>query len=291
MTVSKLFPLARMTSATTGTGNTITLGSAYAGFLTFAQAGLADGDTFDYSILDSGTSPTASEEGTGVYTASGTTFVRTVEKSTNSNANLNLSGQQHIIISPRPASFRGRLVQSNVYTTTQTITIPHGATAAKIRMVAGGGGYGSSTHPTGGATTLASGTETITTLTCNGGLGADTNSSGNTGVGGAISTNGDFNLVGGGGYANAGATLVISPGTPLGPTQFGGGTDMKYGVGAANTSFATYCAAGSGSYLEKYLSGLTSGNTLALTVGAGGVGSGAPAGTGGAGVCLIDWYT
>jgi len=35
---------ARMTTATTGTGD-ITLGSAVAGFATFAEAGVSDGDT------------------------------------------------------------------------------------------------------------------------------------------------------------------------------------------------------------------------------------------------------
>ena len=98
--MAKLFDLARMTTATTGTG-TVTLGSAVTGFLTFALAGVSDGDVVDYAINDPGTAPTASEIGTGTYTAAGTTLSRTPTKSTNSNAAINLSGNAHVFICPR----------------------------------------------------------------------------------------------------------------------------------------------------------------------------------------------
>jgi hypothetical protein len=49
--MSNLFNLARMTTATTGTG-TITLGAAVAPWLTFAQAGVPDGTTVSYAIQD-----------------------------------------------------------------------------------------------------------------------------------------------------------------------------------------------------------------------------------------------
>ena len=49
--MAKLYNLARVNTATTGTG-TITLGSAVAGYLTFALAGVADGDVVDYGIKD-----------------------------------------------------------------------------------------------------------------------------------------------------------------------------------------------------------------------------------------------
>lgn len=94
--MGKLFNLARMTTATTLTG-TITLGSAVSGYLTFAQAGVVDGDIVDYAIKDGANS----EHGTGVYTASGTTLTRNVTKSTNNNNLISLSGSAEVFISPR----------------------------------------------------------------------------------------------------------------------------------------------------------------------------------------------
>jgi hypothetical protein len=94
--MAKLYDLARMTTATSGTG-TITLGSAVSGFLTFAGAGVADGDVVSYGIKDGANS----EVGTGTYTASGTTLSRTVTKSTNSNAAISLSGTAEVYITLR----------------------------------------------------------------------------------------------------------------------------------------------------------------------------------------------
>jgi len=91
--VAKLYNLAKMTTATTGTG-TITLGSAVDGFLTFALAGVSDGETVSYGIADGSNS----EHGTGTYTASGTTLTRSVRKSTNSDAAISLSGSAEVFI-------------------------------------------------------------------------------------------------------------------------------------------------------------------------------------------------
>jgi len=93
--MAKLFNLARMTTATTGTG-TITLGSAASGFLTFAQAGVVNGDIVSYGIQDG----TSREVGTGTYTSSGTSLTRSVVKSTNSNAAIVLSGSAEVFITP-----------------------------------------------------------------------------------------------------------------------------------------------------------------------------------------------
>src|SRR3954471_12264390 len=94
--MAKLYNLARMTTATTGTG-TIALGAAVSGYLTFALAGVADGDVVSYGINDG----SSSEVGTGVYTAAGTTLTRSVTKSTNSNAAINLSGTAQVFITAR----------------------------------------------------------------------------------------------------------------------------------------------------------------------------------------------
>jgi hypothetical protein len=93
MMAVKLYNLARMTTATTGTG-TITLGSAVTGFLSFASAGVANGETVTYGIVDG----TNREVGRGVYTSSGTTLTRNVLTSTNSNNAISLSGSAIVFI-------------------------------------------------------------------------------------------------------------------------------------------------------------------------------------------------
>ena len=98
--MAKLYNLAGMSTSTTGTG-TITLGSAIYGHLTFAQAGVQDGDLVGYAVKDGA----ASEVGYGVYTASGTTLTRTVRKSTNSDAAISLSGSAEVFITPAAEDF------------------------------------------------------------------------------------------------------------------------------------------------------------------------------------------
>lgn len=88
--------LARMTSATSGTG-TLTLGSAVSGFLSFANAGISDGEVVTYAIRDG----SASEIGRGIYTSSGTTLTRDiVYESTNSGNKISCSGSEEVFITP-----------------------------------------------------------------------------------------------------------------------------------------------------------------------------------------------
>lgn len=93
MAIAKLYNLARMSTATTGTG-TITLGSAISGYLSFSSAGVSDAETVTYGIADGANS----EVGRGVYTAAGTTLTRTVVKSTNADAAISLSGSAQVFI-------------------------------------------------------------------------------------------------------------------------------------------------------------------------------------------------
>lgn len=78
----------KFATATTGT-DTLTIGSASAGFRTPAQAGAVDGRVYRYKIEDTGN---AWEIGYGTYTSSGTTLSRTVTSSSNSDNAINLSG-------------------------------------------------------------------------------------------------------------------------------------------------------------------------------------------------------
>ena len=100
MALSKLYNLARVTTATTGTG-TITLGSAVSGFLSFSAAGVQDGDLVAYGISDGANS----ECGTGTYTASGTTLTRSVTQSTNSNSAISLSGSAQVFVTALAPNF------------------------------------------------------------------------------------------------------------------------------------------------------------------------------------------
>lgn len=98
--MAKLYNLARMTTSTTGTG-TITLGSAVSGFLTFAQAGVQNGDVVSYGIKDGNNS----EVGIGTYSSTGPTLTRSVVNSTNSNNAINLSGSAEVFITPIATSY------------------------------------------------------------------------------------------------------------------------------------------------------------------------------------------
>jgi hypothetical protein len=93
--MNSLANLARVTTATTGTG-TITLGSAVTGFLTFAQAGVPDGSKISYGIIDGANS----EAGWGIYTLSGTTLTRNVRRSTGAGntAAISLSGSAQVFV-------------------------------------------------------------------------------------------------------------------------------------------------------------------------------------------------
>jgi hypothetical protein len=91
--MAKLANIAKMSTATTGTG-TITLLIAVTSFLTFAEAGVLDGDTISYAIEDGN----EREVGRGVYSSSGTTLTRTVLASTNGGAAINLSGNAQVFV-------------------------------------------------------------------------------------------------------------------------------------------------------------------------------------------------
>ncbi len=117
-----LFNLARMTTDTTGTG-TITLGAAVDGHLSFAAAGVSDGDVISYAIQDG----VHGEIGRGTYTAAGTQLARTtVLNSTNSDAAIVLSGSAEVFISPAAQDFPADVVDGGDATATGANVIDGG---------------------------------------------------------------------------------------------------------------------------------------------------------------------
>lgn len=109
--MAKLYNRAGVSTATSGTG-TITLGSAIAAgvginscsFLTFANAGAANGEVVRYLILDSNG---AWEYGTGTYTTAGTTLSRTLGASSTGSL-LSLSGSAQVFITAIAEDLEGK---------------------------------------------------------------------------------------------------------------------------------------------------------------------------------------
>lgn len=202
-----------------------------------------------------------------------------------------------------------------IFTSSGTFTIPAGKTTVKVTVVGAGGGADGYTNiggrvagSAGGNSSIQSGTETITTVTANGGS-APTNIAG--GAAGGTASNGDINIKGGGGGAaatdstwgssgNGGSSTLGGGARSLSGTNAAGENGGNYGGGgggAPNLSYGTpppsTGGGGGGGTAIKYLTSLTPGNTISVTVGSGGAGgtSGAQNGGGaGAGGVVIFEY-
>jgi len=124
--MAKFVDRAKMDTATTGTG-TITLGSAVAGYQSFADAGVADANTVRYVIEDGDDW----EIGTGTYTASGTTLARSVESSSNADAALNLTGNALVFVTAASADLD---VLDGLTATTDELNILDGATVTTAEV-------------------------------------------------------------------------------------------------------------------------------------------------------------
>jgi len=177
--------------------------------------------------------------------------------------------------------------RSTVYTTagTFTFTIPTGVTNIKVTVVgAGGGGSASSgclsvSGSAGGTSSVASGTQTISTISATGGAGG-----GFAGASvGGLGSGGDINNRGFSAYS-----MTLSGGSILS----GGVTSTSTALSGAGGAGSGYWSGSGGGNAIKWLTGLTGGNTLAVTVGAGGAGGNAgagAAGSGGAGVVIFEY--
>lgn len=170
--------------------------------------------------------------------------------------------------------------RAQVFTSSGTFTIPTGITALKVTVV-GGGGAGNNvsmgTGASGGNSSVSSGTQSISTITGNGGAGG----SHQTGGAGGSASGGDLII---GGEDAEPYAFSNWPGCSL----FSTGRGVRgYGNGGQGANVdAPYGSGGGGGTAIKWLTGLTPGNTLTVTVGAGG-GSGSLAGT--AGVVVFEW--
>lgn len=207
------------------------------------------------------------------------------------------------------AAAGGGITGITVFTASGTFTIPTGVTVAKVTVVGGGGGGGGdgfNNGSSGGNSSVSSGTQSISTITGNGGTG-DLSSSGKYYAAGGTASGGDINITGqrGGGQSNGGGDQASGPGGDSiygfgGPrirdesragyaaTGYGGG-----GGGACNDSTGQHGNGGAGGGAAiKYLTGLTPGNTLSVTIGSGGAGGsgGTYAGGSGSGGIVIFEY-
>jgi hypothetical protein len=181
-----------------------------------------------------------------------------------------------------------------VFTSSGTFTIPTGVTKLKVSVVGGGGsgGYsiecaGNYSGNSGNTSSVASGTQTISTISATGGGGGYISSPASYGLGGGGS-GGDLNM-----YGAAGPAGSSGPGGAISsmfgsfgyfnhsPVYGGGGTYSNFNGNAIGTG-------GSGGVAIKYLTGLTAGNTLAVTVGTGGSSAGGSQ-AGANGVVVFEW--
>ena len=180
---------------------------------------------------------------------------------------------------------------ATVYTTAGsfTFTIPSGITKLKVTVVGGGGGAGyvvpcvsSYSGVAGGTSSVASGTQTISTVSATGGAGGSLLF-----VTGGLGSGGDINARGGGGPSagSGGGYSSLSFAVPLNSS---GTQNGILGAGGAWNGSGGSSGGGGGGTATKWLSGLTPGNTLSVTIGAGGT-SGGGGGTGGAGVVIFEY--
>jgi hypothetical protein len=191
--------------------------------------------------------------------------------------------------------------QGQAFTSSGTFTIPTGITAIKMTIVGGGGNGGATTGANvaasggggggaaikfltgltpgntltvtvgaaGGTSSVASGTQSITTVSATGGAnGTTTTSSQGAGGSGGVGSNGDLNIGGGGGgnshYFTISCNLYGFPGAGGASILGGGGAGVATGAGNAGR---VYGGGGSGAMYGFFAAG----------------------GAGAAGVVLIEW--
>jgi hypothetical protein len=210
-------------------------------------------------------------------------------------------------VAPTFQAVSGRLLNTQVFTSSGTYT----PTAGTTRIIAwgigaGGGGGGSGTASTGNGGNASGNTSLGSLLVLGGGTGGQGNGS-TRGAGGTVGT-ATFGTPGGDGQQGYGITGSF-PGADGGAGFFGVGTRGTVsgagGAGAANTgaggagggggaTWVSGSGGGSGAYGMVYATGIT--GTYAVTIATGGSAgtagtSGFAGGAGGSGVIVIEEYS
>lgn len=237
-----------MTTATTGTG-TITLGSAVAGYQTFAAAGAQNADLIYYTIEDG----TAWEIGLGSYSTTGPTLSRSLLQSS-TGSRLNLSGSAQVFISA-PAE----AVQSGVDITGGLIR-----GIADLAVADGGTGVSSFT-PYGivlGGTTDTGALQNVS------GLGTSGQVLTSTGAG-AAPTWQTLTVP----ARNFRAQLFTSSGNWTAPAGITSLRVLAIGAGGGGAGFVSSAFRGGFGGVVLAMATVSPGTTYTVTVGAGGTGS------------------
>ena len=191
----------------------------------------------------------------------------------------------HTAVAELMSAYIGGGGRGQVFTGSGTCTVPTGVTSLKVRGCGGGGGSG--TSPGAGGTTsfgaYCSATGGSGQATPGTGSGGDINLTGGKGglaATGMSSTGGAV----GGGMGGTGAP-------PAAPTGLLGGSGWFPATGYGNgTSGGVLGDSGSsaGGYFEKYITGLTPGSSIMVTIGHGGA-AGANGAAGAPGICIVEW--
>lgn len=174
--------------------------------------------------------------------------------------------------------------RGQVFTSSGTFTVPDGVTAVKVRGCGGGGGSGN--YPGAGGTTsfgnYCSATGGSGPSTPGTGSGGDINLTG--GSGGWSST-----ASGAGGAVGGGTGGVGSPPTTPAGLLGGAGTwpATGYGNGAGNR-YSNYSGSSAGGYFERYITGLTPGQSINVSIGHAGY-AGTNGYAGAPGICIVEW--
>ena len=131
----KLANRAKMTISSTGTGN-ITLASAVAGYQSFLDSGVSDGDQIRYIIEDNNGADW--EIGTAAVSNNSTVLVRTVEESSAANnAALNLTSSAKVFIGITAGDLGGNVAPQFLTTPPTSLTLANdGSTAVTLNVKA-----------------------------------------------------------------------------------------------------------------------------------------------------------
>lgn len=252
-----------------------------------------------YVIIASTASPSNNMVGQ-ITSFSGTSLVVNV---TTINGSGTISAWS-ISVTASPSIAAGGFSTLAIVTSSGTFTIPTGKTVIKVTVIGGGGGgaaYGGGAGGTGGTTSVASGTQTISTVSANGGAGNSGQNSegalGGTASGGSINITGAPGSGGTDPTAGTGGSSTFGAGGDAKRTTPGTGGDGVYGGGGAGANSGGGYGpgnggGGAGATAIKYLTNLTPGNTLTFTIGAGGAGATGylkNGGAGGAGLIVVEY--